>query len=163
MARIVKEKRKRKRKNIRKVIKGKWNYKNFYKIRTNASIRGESVIILFQRIVIVSKEMVGDRVNFSFTEKGKLIKHGGITLVIRSQKAPLLNKIKTPCMLPCTDLKNVHPVVRSLFAGKAIREIPLGVRLRYFLESWKILTRIYEFCLQYKPNQGELLKQVNSG
>ena len=89
--------------------------------------------------------MVGDRVNFSFAERGKLAKQGGITLVIRSKEAPLFNKIETRYILPCTDLKSVHPVVKPLFTGKAIR-----------LESWKILIKNLRILFVVQAKSGRM-------
>ena len=74
----------------------------------------------------------GGRVNFSSTEKDKLVKHRVITKVNRSKQAPLFNKVETTCILTCTDLENVHPVIRQLFAGKTIAEIPLTGCIKYF-------------------------------
>ena len=56
-------------------------------------------------------------------------------------RAPLFNRTKTPYIVPISDLKFVHPVVKQLFVGKDIPNVPLAGRLRHFLASWKLLTR----------------------
>ena len=55
--------------------------------------------------------------------------------------SPFFNSLEFFVLIPNSDLQNVLPFIKNLFQGIKIPQVPLAGRLKYFLKSWKELTR----------------------
>ena len=75
----------------------------------------------------------------------------------------------TSLLVPLSDLKNVHPVIKQLFQGVVIPNIPLAGRLKYFQNSWKKLTKVqtildiiegYQIPFKTKPFQKGPVREI---
>jgi len=87
-----------------------------------------------------------------FTEKVNKVKEIR-TKVSLKQNDPVLNNLGFPVLVPDLDLKNVHPVIKSIFQGSVIQQFPLAGRLKNFQRAWEKLTKDQEILSIIKGYQ----------
>ena len=46
-----------------------------------------------------------------------------------------------PYVISTSELENVHPLIRKLFSAREVPKLQLAGRFKYFVETWKILTK----------------------
>ena len=62
------------------------------------------------------------------------------TDTVNINQKTLFNKVKFPNVVTVEDLKHINPYIKSLFCARKIPDVQLAVRLKTFIENWKILT-----------------------
>ena len=87
-----------------------------------------------------------------FTEKVNKVKEIR-TKVSLKQNDPVLDNLGFPVLVPDLDLKNVHPVIKSIFQGSVIQQFPLAGRLKNFQRAWEKLTKDQEILSIIKGYQ----------